>query len=52
MTDDEAGSGMINNADKTVVEGVPASLVPQPWDGQFFYFEVEAITPSAAATGG
>jgi len=46
ITDDEAGSGMINNADKTVVEGVPAELLPQPWDGQFFYLEVESITPA------
>ncbi len=46
ITDDEAGSGMINNADQHVVDGVPAALVPQPWDGQFFYLEVESITPA------
>jgi hypothetical protein len=47
ITDDLARSGMINNADKQVVEGVPASLIEQPWDGQFFYLEVESITPAA-----
>lgn len=47
ITDDQAGSGMINNADKTVVDGIPAELLSQPWDGQFFYLEVESITPSA-----
>jgi hypothetical protein len=46
ITDDLAKSGMINNADKQVVEGVPASLIEQPWDGQFFYLEVESITPA------
>jgi hypothetical protein len=45
ITDDEAKSGMINNADKQVVDGVPATLIEQPWDGQFFYLEVESITP-------
>lgn len=47
ITDDLAGSGMINNADRTVVEGIPPELLAQPWDGQFFYLEVESITPAA-----
>lgn len=47
ITDDEAKSGMINNADKQTVEGVPAPLIQQPWDGQFFYLEVESITPAS-----
>jgi hypothetical protein len=46
ITDDLAGSGMINNADKQVVDGIPAALITQPWDGQFFYLEVESITPA------
>ena len=46
ITDDEKGSGMINNADQNVVDGVPANLIQQPWDGQFFYLEVESITPA------
>jgi hypothetical protein len=45
ITDDQAGSGMINNADQQTVEGVPAELLAQPWDGQFFYLEVESIAP-------
>lgn len=47
ITDDLAKSGMINNADKQVVDGVPADKLTQPWDGQFFYLEVESITPAA-----
>jgi hypothetical protein len=47
ITDDQAGSGMINNADKQIVEGVPADRLPQPWDGQFFYLEVESVTPAS-----
>lgn len=47
ITDDLAGSGMINNADKNVVDGVPAALITQPWDGQFFYLEVESISPAS-----
>ena len=47
ITDDLAGSGMINNADKQVVDGVPAELLPQPWNGQFFYLTVESITASS-----
>jgi hypothetical protein len=46
ITDDEAGSGMINNADQQTIDGIPATLVPQPWDGQFFYLEVLSITPA------
>jgi len=46
ITDDLAKSGMINNADKQVIEGLPPGLVEQPWDGQFFYLEVESITPA------
>jgi hypothetical protein len=46
ITDDLAKSGMINNADKQVMEGVPPALIEQPWDGQFFYLEVESITPA------
>jgi hypothetical protein len=46
ITDDLARSGMINNADKQVVEGLPPGLITQPWDGQFFYLEVESITPA------
>jgi len=42
---DAAGSGMIRNHEKHVVPGVPADLLPQPWDGQFVYFEVDAVTP-------
>jgi hypothetical protein len=48
ITDDKAGSGMINNADKQVVEGIPAPLIEQPWDGQFFYLEVQSMTPAPA----
>ena len=48
ITDDEAKSGMINNADKQVVDGIPPALLPQPWDGQFFYIEVLSVTPSGA----
>jgi hypothetical protein len=47
ITDDKPGSGMINNADRQTVEGVPAGALPQPWDGQFFYLEVESVTPLA-----
>lgn len=47
ITDDYAKSGMINNADKQVVDGIPASLLEQPWDGQFFYLEVESVKPAA-----
>jgi hypothetical protein len=47
ISDDKAGSGMINNSDHQVVDGVPASVLPQPWDGQFFYLEVESVTPAA-----
>ena len=46
ITDDEAGSGMINNADNQIVEGIPSGLIEQPWDGQFFYIEVESIVPA------
>jgi hypothetical protein len=42
---DAAGSGMIRNHEKHVVHGVPTELLQQPWDGQFVYFEVDAVTP-------
>ena len=42
---DAAGSGMIRNHEKHVVPGVPTELLQQPWDGQFVYFEVDAVTP-------
>jgi hypothetical protein len=42
---DTAGSGMIRNHEKHVVPGVPTELLPQPWDGQFLYFEVDSVTP-------
>jgi hypothetical protein len=47
ITDDQARSGMINNADKQVVEGLPPDLIPQPWDGQFFHITVESVAPAA-----
>jgi hypothetical protein len=47
ITDDQARSGMINNADKQVVEGLPADVIPQPWDGQFFHITVESVAPAA-----
>jgi hypothetical protein len=46
ITDDQPRSGMINNADKLVVAGVPADVIAQPWDGQFFYIEVMGIQPA------
>lgn len=45
ITEDEPGSGMISNADKQIVEGIPTSVIEQPWDGQFFYIEVKSINP-------
>jgi hypothetical protein len=48
ITDDQPRSGMINNADKLVVAGLPEGLIPQPWDGQFFYIEVTSLTPTGA----
>jgi hypothetical protein len=42
---DAPGSGMIRNHEKHQLIGVPADL-QQPWDGQFFYLEVEAVTPA------
>jgi hypothetical protein len=47
VTDDQPSSGMINNADKQVVEGLPPELIPQPWDGQFFHITVESVRPAA-----
>jgi hypothetical protein len=52
ITNDKPGSGMINNADQQTVDGVPAAALPQPWDGQFFYLEVESVTPVAASAAG
>jgi hypothetical protein len=47
ITDDLAKSGMINNADKQIIEGLPPDLIPQPWDGQFFHITVESVAPAA-----
>jgi hypothetical protein len=47
ITDDQARSGMINNADKQVVDSIPADQLPQPWDGQFFHITVESVAPAA-----
>jgi hypothetical protein len=38
---------MIRNHEKHVVDGVPPELVAQPFDGQFWYIEVDAVTAAA-----
>jgi hypothetical protein len=44
VNDDAEGSGMIRNHRNLSVEGVPGECVEQPWDGQFFYIEVESVS--------
>jgi hypothetical protein len=46
ITDDRPRSGMINNADKQVVEDIPPEALPQPWDGQFFLITVDSVAPA------
>jgi hypothetical protein len=49
VNDDRRGSGMNNNHMKLVVDGVPPDVLmqgPNGFNGQFFYVEVESVTPA------